>query len=162
MGRHARGSAGHQQRQLVNGMTDHERFGQLRQENELEEAMRQALEDPLTKWRREADEQEARFARERRRRERSAEPAPINLDLRISEAIAEERQHLHAVIAETIAVLAERQRDAIDDAMRPLRVELAELRIGNCELRAANTELREQLLAGRGTDLPSPLHGRVN
>jgi hypothetical protein len=37
----------------------------------------------------------------------------------------------------------------INDAMRPVRVELAELRINNCELRAANAELRDQSTAGR-------------
>jgi hypothetical protein len=131
-------------------------------EHVLEDAMRQPLEDPLTKWRREAEEQEARFEKERAKRRRSAEPAPVNWDLRIAEAIADERQHILEVIAETIAELAERQREAIDDAMRPLRIELAELRIGNCELRAANAELREQLGAGHITDLPNPLPGRAN
>jgi hypothetical protein len=40
----------------------------------------------------------------------------------------------------------------INDAMRPVRVELAELRISNCELRAANAELRDQAMAGRITE----------
>jgi hypothetical protein len=45
-------------------------------------------------------------------------------------------------------------------AMRPLRVEPAELRISNCKLRAANAELREQLTAGHVTELPPlPLRG---
>ena len=43
----------------------------------------------------------------------------------------------------------------VDDASRPLRVELAEPRISNCELRTANAELREQLTAGHVTDPPS-------
>jgi hypothetical protein len=42
----------------------------------------------------------------------------------------------------------------VDDASRPLRVELAEPRISNCELRTANAELREQLTAGHVTERP--------
>jgi hypothetical protein len=142
-------------------MTDFELADARRGDDPLEEAMRRPMEDPLTKWKREADEQEQRFARERRR-ERRAEPAPVNWDLRIAEAIADERQHVLAVLAETVVELNERQHEAIDTELRPLRVELAELRISNCELRAANAELREQLSAGHVTDLPNPLQGRVN
>ena len=159
---------------------NYERMWAMRQENEqrreelaaarrerdddpLAEALAQPVEDRVDKWRREADEQEARFARQRRAEQRRrAEPASVDVDLHIAEAIADERQHVLAVIAETIAELTERQREAIDDAMRPLRVELAELRISNCELRAANAELREQL-AGHVTDLPAlPLRSRAN
>ncbi len=131
--------------------------------------MRQPLEDPLTKWKREADEQEARFAKERRRRERPAEPAPVNWDLRISEAIADERGFMTELLAETIVELSERQREAIDVALRPLQIELAELKaanaeakVANAELRLINASLREQVSAGHSTaiDLPAlPLRG---
>ena len=63
------------------------------------------------------------------RRARRAEPAPINWDLRIAEAIADERQHVLAVLAEAVVELADRQREAIDTSMRPLRIELAELNV---------------------------------
>ena len=43
----------------------------------------------------------------------------------------------------------------VDDASRPLRVELAVLRISHCELRTANAELREQLTAGHVTERPA-------
>jgi hypothetical protein len=127
-----------------------------REDDPLAEALRTPVEDPLTKWQREADEQEARFAKERAKRRRSAEPASVNWDRRIAEAIADERQHALAVIAETIAELADRQREAIDDAMRPLRVELAELKISNAELRLANAELRQQLAADHRATIDSP------
>jgi hypothetical protein len=166
-------------------MINPERLLQRREENErcrgeqadgrnasmddlLEEAMRQPLEDPLAKWRREADEQEARFARERRRRERHAQP--VNWELRIAEAIADERQFMTQVLAEAFAELTERQSKAINDAVRPLQIELAELKaanaeakVANAELRLVNASLREDLSAGHGTttnDLSAlPLRG---
>jgi hypothetical protein len=54
------------------------------------------------------------------------------------------------VITETVAVLADRQCDAIEDVTRPLHVELVERKIANAELRLSFTELPEQLSAGSG------------
>lgn len=62
---------------------------ELPPEDVLAEALARPLEDRVERWRTEADEQTARFARfarERRRQERR--PAPINWDLKIAEAIA--------------------------------------------------------------------------
>ena len=136
----------------------------------LEEAMRQPLEDPLTKWRREADEQEARFAKERAKRARSAEPAPVvDIDLRIATVVADERQYILDLMAEIIAETAARQREAIDDAMRPLLGELAQLkaaiaeqRVKICELQLSDEKMREQLAGDHSKvlDLPAlPLRG---
>jgi len=119
----------------------------------LEEAMRQPLEGSLTKWRREADEQEARFAEARAKRARSA-------DLRISAAIADERQFMIEVLAETIIELTERQRETIDAALQPLRIELAELKVANADLRVKLAE--QQLAASHATTIdlpPIPLRG---
>ncbi|MEY9235443.1 hypothetical protein ABIF78_007766 [Bradyrhizobium japonicum] len=149
---------------------NYERLCAMRQENEqrreelaaaqrerendpLAEAMRQPLVDPLAKWRCE-QQQGAPPARQRR-----LDTSPVNWSA-VDQRIGGMRKYLLEVITGTIAELAERQRDAIDDAMRPLRVELAELRISNCEVRAANAELCEQLAAGHVTDLPPlPLRG---
>ena len=78
--------------------------------------------------------------------------------------MADARAYLLEVLAETVAELAERQREAIDDALRPLRLELCELRIRCGELKLSNTELREQLTASGQlvTDLPNPLRSRAN
>lgn len=54
------------------------------------------------------------------------------------------------LLEETIAEIEARAHERIDDAMRPLRCELAELKISNCELRITNAKLREQL-AERGS-----------
>lgn len=125
----------------------------------VEAALSQPLEDRVARWRREADEQTARqqlAVRERRRSERCAEPVPIDLDLKIAEAISEERGFLLEVLAETVAELADRQARAIEDALRPLQIELSELKIANAELRVANAELRVQQSASHGTiDLPA-------
>lgn len=139
----------------------------LLHENGLEEAMRQPVADPLTEWRRFHDEQEARFARERRRRERSAAPAPVDVDLRISEVVANERLFMTQVLAEAFAELTERQREAIESAVRPLQAELAQVKaeaaeqkVKICELQLSNGSLREQLAGGHAIDLPAlPLRG---
>jgi hypothetical protein len=135
----------------------------------LEEAMRQPLEDPLTRWKREAEEQEARFAEARAKRARSAEPAPVDWDLRIATVVADERQYILDLMAEIIAETAARQREAIDDAMRPLQGELAQLkasiaeqRVKICELQLSDGKLREQLAGDRSKvfDLPDVLQRR--
>jgi len=98
-------------------------------------------------------------------RERGLDTSPVNWSSVIDQRIADARGYLLEVITETVAELAERQRDAIDDAMRPLRAELCELKISNAELRVANAALREQLSAGDDStiDLPAlPLRGRAN
>jgi hypothetical protein len=136
---------------------------------DLEEAMRQPLEDPLAKWRREADEQEERFAKERRRRERNAEPAPINWDLRISQAIADERELQRELLAHVIVEMDERRENAVADAVRPLLGELAQLkasiaeqRVKICELQLSDGKLREQLAGDHSKvlDLPNVLRQR--
>ncbi|MCK1303896.1 MULTISPECIES: hypothetical protein [unclassified Bradyrhizobium] len=133
-------------------------------EDVLIEALSQPLEDRVERWRREADEQTARFERARRRRERK--PAPVNSDLKISEAIAEERGFLLEVLAEAIAELAQRQTRAIEDALRPLQVEMAHLKVENGELKVINAELRlQQSSADHGNkllDLPPILRSRAN
>ena len=125
--------------------------------------MRQPLEDPLTKWKREADEQEARFAKERAKRARSAEPAPINWDLRIAEAIADERELQRELLAHVIVELDERRENAVADAVRPLLGELAQLkaaiaeqRVKICELELSDGKLREQLAGDHSKVLDLP------
>jgi hypothetical protein len=140
-----------------------ERARQLREENEaaLEELERQRRE-------REYLEELGQPLPERRAwqlpepepvpRERGRDTSPVNWSAVIDQRIAAEHAFMVEVIAEVVATLADRQRDAIDDAMRPLRVELAELKISNAELRLVNVALREQLAAGgHGTaiDLPA-------
>lgn len=134
--------------------------------------MRQPLEDPLTKWKREADEQEARFAEARAKRARAAEPAPVNWDSRIANAVADERGFMTELLAEAIVELNERQREAIDAALQPLRIELAELKAANAEAKVANAELRlvnaslREQVSGHSTtiDLPAllPRGSRAN
>lgn len=136
----------------------------------LAEALARPLEDRVAKWAAEADEQTARverFARERRRQE--SRPAPADLDLKIAESIADERRFLLEVLAETVAELADRQREAIDAAMLPLRTELAQVRAEAAEQKVTICELRltlsEQLSADRSKiiDLPPPpMRSRVN
>ncbi|OCK55551.1 hypothetical protein [Bradyrhizobium sp. LMTR 3] len=154
---------------LQRGAADHEEpspVPDLPPEDVLAEALARPLEDRVERWRREADEQTARFARfarERRRQERR--PVPINWDVKIAEAIAEERGFLLEVLAETVAELADRQTRATEDALRPMQIELSELKIANAELRVANAELRVQQSADHGStiDLPAlPLRSRAN
>ena len=64
------------------------------------------------------------------------------------------------VLAETIVELDERQREAIDVALRPLQIELVELKVANADLRVKLAE--QQLAASHATtiDLPAlPLRG---
>lgn len=136
------------------------------QPDEADDVLATALNTPTEtrnqRDRRELEEQEARFARERRAVERrNAAPAP-DVQLRISSAIADERQYILDLMAEIIAETAARQREAIDAAVRPLQIELAELKVANAELKVANAELRianASLSGGHGTiiDLPNPL-----
>jgi hypothetical protein len=138
-------------------------------EDTLAEAMAQPLETRNQRDRRELEEQEQRFKREHRHSRRSAEPAPVDLDLRISAAIATERQFMTQVIAEVIAELNERQEKAIADAARPLQAELAQVRaeaaeqrVKICELQLSNGSLREQLAGDHSPtiELPAlPLRG---
>ncbi|MCD9110093.1 hypothetical protein [Bradyrhizobium japonicum] len=158
-----RGAAAHEEPSAV---------PELPPEDVLIEALSQPLEDRVARWKAEADAQtarEQRAVRERRRGERRAEPAPINWDLNIAEAIAEERGFLLEVLAETVAELADRQREAIDAAMLPLRTELAQVRAEAAEQKVTICELRltlsEQLSADRSKiiDLPPlPMRSRVN
>ena len=100
-----------------------------------------------------------------RRRGLDTRPAPaVDWNGEIRRQVADARAYLLEVLAETVAELAERQREAIDDALRPLRLELCELRIRCGELKLSNTELREQLTASGQlvTDLPNPLRSRAN
>lgn len=93
-------------------------------------------------------------------RERKRDTSPVDWSSVIDQRIAAEHEFVAQVIAEIVATLADRQAEAIDDALRPLRVELADLRISNAELRLANTELRKQMSAGYVVDLPAlPLCG---
>lgn len=133
--------------------------------------MRAPVEDRVAKWKREADEQEARFAEARAKRARPAEPAPVvDIDLRIATVVADERQYILDLMAEIIAETAARQREAIDAAVLPLQAELsqvkaeaAEQKVRLCELEIVNANLREQLAVSRGTtiDLPA-LRSRAN
>jgi hypothetical protein len=68
------------------------------------------------------------------------------------------------MLEELVVELNDRQAQAIDDALRPLRLELCELRIRCGELKLSNTELREQLTASGQlvNDLPNPLRSRAN
>ena len=151
---------------LQRGEADHEQpsapMHDLPREDMLAEALQQPVEDRVANRRREAEEQEQRFARERRRRERGAQPAPVNWDLRISEAVASERLFMTQVLAEAFAELTERQREAIESAVRPLQAELAQVRaeaaeqkVRICELQLSNGSLREQLAGGHAIDLPA-------
>lgn len=115
----------------------------------LAEALARPLEDRVERWRREADEQTAkreRFERERRRQERR--PAPISWDSKLAEAIAAERAFMVELLAETIAELAERQREAISEAQRALQGELAQLKVEVAEQKVTICELRLQLSGG--------------
>jgi hypothetical protein len=67
----------------------------------------------------------------------------------------EDGKRAKKTFAGTIAELADLQREAIDDAMNPLCVELCELRLASAELKISNASLREQLSAGHVTDPPS-------
>ncbi|MET3994889.1 Na+-translocating ferredoxin:NAD+ oxidoreductase RnfC subunit [Bradyrhizobium sp. S3.9.2] len=141
-----------------------EELQQQRREREYLEEMGQPVEDRVARWRREAEEQTARqqrAVRERRRSERRAEP--VNLDLRIAEAIAEERRFMVEVIGETVAEMAERQTRAIADAVRPLLHELSELKIAHADAKVAIAELRLQQSGGSTIDPPVlPLRDRPN
>ena len=114
------------------------------------------IESVLDRDRRELAERDAAWERARRARARAARaaevaatPAPPDWSSYVRDAIAAERNHMMQLLEETIAEIEARAHERIDDAMRPLRVELAELKISNCELRIQNSRLRE-LLAERG------------
>jgi hypothetical protein len=86
-------------------------------EDVLAQALSIPVEDRVAKWQREADEQTARFARQRRAEQRrNAEPAP-DLELLIAESVASERAYLIEVLAETIVELEDRQAKAIDSVV---------------------------------------------
>lgn len=166
---------------LARGEADDQRRGEAEylqdmrpSEDVLAEAMSAPVEDRVANWRREAEEQEQRFARQRRaERRRSAEHVPsrsAEIDLRISSAIADERRFMIEVIGEAVAELMARQREAVDAELLPLRTELAKLKaefaeakVRACELEIINANLREQMAGDRSKviDLPNPLR-RVN
>jgi hypothetical protein len=104
------------------------------------------LEDPLTTWRREASPPP---------RPRGLDTAPVDWSAEIDRRIADEHSFMSDIVAQALSELMHRQREALEDALRPLRVELAELRLSNCQLRASNAELREQMDTSYVTDLPS-------
>ncbi|WP_369725154.1 hypothetical protein AB8Z38_11575 [Bradyrhizobium sp. LLZ17] len=144
---------------------------QQRREREYLEAMSQPVEDRVERWKREAEEQtarEQRTVRERRRSERRAEPAPVNWDLRIADAIAEERRFLIEVVGQAVGELREQietsMRKEFEEQLRQTQVDAAEAKIMLGELRISFAELREQLSGadqGKTIDLPS-LRNRAN
>ena len=132
------------------------------QDDPLQQAMRVPLENKLQRWRRESAEREQRFAKERANERRKLDAAPIDWSAEIDQRVGNTREYLVEVIIETIAELTERQREAISDAVRPLREQLFEVKIANAELRIKLAELREQLAAdgSKVLDLPAlPLRG---
>jgi hypothetical protein len=115
-----------------------------------------AFEDPVRRWKREADEQQERFQREREARaqqerrtmdERKAQSdAEWNkwCDTKIAAALAEFREFEHDVIAQVIAEERTGTERAIKKAVSALRDEL----------------ITKQRDAGNIVDLPNPLPRR--
>ena len=140
------------------------------------EALSRPLESRNDKDRREISEQEQRFERERRaeqrRRERertAAEPEPVNMDLVVATVVADERAFMTEVLGEVVAEIEARQRDTLDDVVRPLKAEISELRVLIADERVKLAEVRQQLAADHSgsktiLDLPAlpSLRGRVN
>jgi hypothetical protein len=130
-------------------------------------------EDPVAKWKREADEQEQRFARERKRQEeRPLERRIAALEQELANARAELRQEIDQHIADErafmLAVVGGALGEALDelrkDAKNELSDRLRELRVDMCELQTTLAELRQVIAAdrsGKVLDLPNPLR-RVN
>jgi hypothetical protein len=130
-------------------------------------------EDSVAKWKREADEQEQRFARERKRQEerplerriaaleQQLADARSELRAEIDQRIANERQFMLEVVGEALGEAWATQRA---DAKNELNDELRSLRIDLCELQTTLCELRQVIAADHGSkviDLPNPLR-RVN
>ncbi|MBR0877767.1 MULTISPECIES: hypothetical protein [Bradyrhizobium] len=63
------------------------------------EALQAPVPDAIAQWRREGEEFDARCARERRRRERRAEPAPVDVEARIMALVEQRIEALSAEVA---------------------------------------------------------------
>lgn len=99
-------------------------------------------------------------------RERKRDTSPVDWSSVIDQRIAAEHAFMAQVIAEVVATLADRQAEAIADAVRPLQSELAQVRVEAAEQKVTVCELRLTLseqLAGKTIDLPAlPLRSRAN
>jgi hypothetical protein len=123
----------------------------------LAEALAEPVEDAITKWRRQADEQDEQIAQaraERKRieadRKREAEPAPVPapvdwsvVDQLVRAAIVVERERVQEVLAHTIAHLRDEQAEQLERATEILREEfkvaLAKAAVAaDCVVRAAD------------------------
>jgi hypothetical protein len=120
-------------------------------------------EDKLAKWRRENDEQDKRFAKERAvaARARNRNTAP-DWSAEIARQIAAERvfliQQLGDFLGEYVAEQLAQERKAfmaLADQFHTMRVELADARADIAELRIALATERSKAL-----DLPNPLARR--
>lgn len=121
-------------------------------------------EDKLAKWRREADEQEARHAKEREEASRAAQRNVVPLDElegRIAAAVAAERDFQHQLLAHVVARLRDEADDDLERATRSLTTELADLRSALTDLRAVLADERGKKSGDGGNggviDLPNPL-----
>jgi hypothetical protein len=139
-----------------------QRVRQMREENEAAIEQRQRRErerDYLGEMQPPAERREWQLPElEPEPHRRGLDTMPVDWSAVIDQCVSNTREYLLEVIAETVAELADRQREAIDDAMRPLKTELAELRSINAEQRVTIAEMR---LTNTSTiDLPAlPLRG---
>jgi hypothetical protein len=123
---------------------------------ELDEFMRN-LNDPLQenaldRWRREARDQEERFAAERKAAVTLPQPDWTEIDARIQHAIAVERGRTIDFLADLIADARAMAADDLELATRSLTAELIDLKATLAELRLVlATDKTRQL------DLPNPL-----
>lgn len=140
-----------------------ERARQLREENERarEELERQAREREFLEemGQPQPESREWKLPEpEPPPRQRQRDTSPVDWSGLIDQRIAAERAFMREVIGEVLADLADRQCDAIDDAVRPMKAELAELKVTIAEVRLANAELRVQQSVDQGSkgilDLP--------
>ena len=105
------------------------------------------IESAQERWEREGLEQADRERQERRARARrqaaiveAHKAAPIDWNARIGTAIANERDSLMALLEELVAQLEDRALQRLDDHLRPVLVQVAELKVANARLREALIE----------------------
>ncbi len=123
-----------------------------------------APEDPVARWRREADE--ATAARAAAKAEIASKPAPAPFDWsafddRIQAAIEAERLLMCETVGTAVGELLNEERVIV---MREVRDELTSLKLECAKLATEAATLREALAVDRArvVDMPSPLSRRVN
>jgi NADH dehydrogenase/NADH:ubiquinone oxidoreductase subunit G len=128
----------------------------------LAAALARPVESGLDRWRREAREQEARFARERAQRERDARPAPVDwtaIDRHIADAVEAavdaEREYQREFLAHVVAELRNEGSEAVERATATLNAEVAEARVAVAELRLALATSASAKSSDAVLDLPA-------